>query len=153
MFGKLLLSSLFCFSLTSNVQAAEMQSTDLTLTVQEAAALTGVKLEDDKPTQMTAEEKLKVQQPLRQDINYVSENYRKNELDMVVEAIKTMENNKLRRLNRSRRPTEKIKVKNVKVNTKKPTDVSDFLNAKITNTLQQSMPEDTPSVVTVEQEN
>lgn len=152
MFGKLLLSSLFCFNLASNVQAAEAQPTDLNLTVQEAAALTGIKLEDDKPVQMTAEEKLKVQQPLRQDINYVSENYRKNELDMVVEAIKTMENNKLRRLNRGRRPTEKIKVKDIKVNTKKPTDVSNFLNAKITNTLQQSMPEDEPSAVAVEQE-
>lgn len=149
--GNFLLLTLFSFCFAASAGAAELVAAQ-GLTVEEAVALSGVKLEDEKPTAMTAEEKLKVQQPLRNDINYLSENYRPNELDMVVDAVKTLEKNKLRRLNRDRRPTERIKVKDVKVNTKRAENVSKYFNAKITNTLLQSMPEDEAAAVVPEQE-
>ena len=152
---KKLYSSVFLLSLCGGIFCTSAYAVSLsnetskkTLTVEEAAALSGVILEDSKPTQMTAEEKFKVQQPLRESINYLSENYRKNELDMVVDAMKTLEKNKLRRLNRNLRPSERIKVKDVNVNTKQPDEVRDFLNAKITNTLQQSMPQESSEPTT-----
>jgi hypothetical protein len=111
--GKFLLLTLFSFCFATSAGAAELVAAQ-GLTVEEAVALSGVKLEDEKPTAMTAEEKLKVQQPLRNDINYLSENYRPNELDMVVDAVKTLEKNKLRRLTATAARLNALKSKTLK---------------------------------------
>ena len=83
--------------------------------------------------------------PLVRNIDYMANNYRPSEIAAVVDAMKTLDANNIRRQNLGVRPTERIKVEDIKVKADDPDDVSRYFNAKITNTLLSSLPKEDSS--------
>lgn len=101
--------------------------------------------EQSKPSEITVEQKVQVKMPLVRNIDYMANNYRPAEIAAVVDAMKTLDANNIRRQNLGVRPTERIKVEDIKVKADDPDDVSRYFNAKITNTLLSSFPKEDSS--------
>ncbi len=101
--------------------------------------------EQSKPSEITVEQKVQVKMPLVRNIDYMANNYRPAEIAAVVDAMKTLDANNIRRQNLGVRPTERIKVEDIKVKADDPDDVSRYFNAKITNTLLSSLPKEDSS--------
>lgn len=101
--------------------------------------------EQSKPSEITVEQKVQVKMPLVRNIDYMANNYRPSEIAVVVDAMKTLDANNIRRQNLGVRPTERIKVEDIKVKADDPDDVSRYFNAKITNTLLSSLPKEDSS--------
>ena len=101
--------------------------------------------EQSKPSEITVEQKVQVKMPLVRNIDYMANNYRPSEITAVVDAMKTLDANNIRRQNLGVRPTERIKVEDIKVKADDPDDVSRYFNAKITNTLLSSLPKEDSS--------
>lgn len=101
--------------------------------------------EQSKPSEITVEQKVQVKMPLVRNIDYMANNYRPSEIAAVVDAMKTLDANNIRRQNLGVRPTERIKVEDIKVKADDPDDVSRYFNAKITNTLLSSLPKEDSS--------
>ena len=101
--------------------------------------------EQSKPSEITVEQKVQVKMPLVRNIDYMANNYRPAEIAAVVDAMKTLDANNIRRQNLGVRPTERIKVEDIKVKADDPDDVSRYFNAKITNSLLSSLPKEDSS--------
>ena len=101
--------------------------------------------EQSKPSEITVEQKVQVKMPLVRNIDYMANNYRPAEIAAVVDAMKTLDANNIRRQNLGGRPTERIKVEDIKVKADDPDDVSRYFNAKITNSLLSSLPKEDSS--------
>lgn len=124
---------LFLLCFTSSLVLAEEDTSSLNLP------------EQSKPSEITVEQKVQVKMPLVRNIDYMANNYRPSEITAVVDAMKTLDANNIRRQNLGVRPTERIKVEDIKVKADDPDDVSRYFNAKITNTLLSSLPKEDSS--------
>lgn len=121
--------------------SAEIQSEPAAALVQastEAEATAAIPAADAEANNIPVEQKIQMQAPLQQNINYTAATIEPQEAKRLVGAINTIEQIQVRRINRTAAENEKIDYQPTSVDPHNRDDIADFLNQKLLNQVEKS---------------